>query len=258
MHCPEVRDLLQPFLDGELEVDRNVSMLKHLELCPPCRCRADEARALHELVSRAACEKVCAEGRARLLGQAYTRCEDDPTCRGRASWRRRAVMAAVLLVTFGGLGAMGVKHRACLTNCQMKRVIARAHQLSLLERPIPPEELVRRFGPSFTPLQIEHLSCEGGVPWTEGNCPNRPILRYHCNCDGATIVVFSIDNAHVHFWQMKRLDDGRDWVVLEEDGIRVLGWFDEANSRLWCFIGQSEVPNIDTRLYVLAGNVRKD
>ena len=88
----------------------------------------------------------------------------------------------------------GMKHRACLTNCQTKRIIARAHQLSLLERTIPPQELVRRFGPTFTPLAIKHLSCEGGIPWAEGDCAHGPILRYRCNCDGATIVVFSIES----------------------------------------------------------------
>ena len=54
MSCHELNDLLYPFVDGELSVEQNVSLLKHVELCPPCAARVARERDLRGLVERAA------------------------------------------------------------------------------------------------------------------------------------------------------------------------------------------------------------
>ena len=46
MNCAEFRDLLNPFLDSELEVEQNVACLKHVELCTARAAQAEHERAL--------------------------------------------------------------------------------------------------------------------------------------------------------------------------------------------------------------------
>lgn len=270
MRCPEVRDLLHAFLDGELEVDRNVVILKHLELCPPCRERSEVEQRLREVVVRACCEPVSAERARSLIAAACNRCEpaDDAAAPvdapaepvaapARRSWRpswRAAAAAAVVTV---GLGAGGwALHLPCrLGNCGPRGLLDVAREATVVEPPMPIPVLYERVGQRFTPPPTRAgLTLVGGNALTVEGKPV-PLLRYRTNCDGKEVVVARVPGAHVHEWDMERLTDGRQYVVIEQgNGSKLIGWVAE-DGGLWCVIGCPATPR--ERLYVLASAMRE-
>lgn len=51
--CQQIRELLDSFLSGELTVETNHTVLRHLELCDACRTEADRRRDTRRLLSAA-------------------------------------------------------------------------------------------------------------------------------------------------------------------------------------------------------------
>ncbi len=264
MRCSEVRDLLHAFLDGELEVDRNVAMLKHLELCPPCRARSEGEQQLHGMVVRACCEPVPTD-RARALIAAAC-CRDEPVdarpepaagavveAAAPPRWRRRALAAAAGLALAAGVGAWAVHLPCRLGDCGPRGLLAVAREATVVEPPMPLDELYARVGERFTPPARAGLTLVGGNALTvEGRAV--PLLRYRCNCDGKEVVVARVPSAHVHDWDMQRLTDGRRYVVIEQaNGSKLVGWVAD-DGGLWCVIGCPATPR--ERLYVLASAIR--
>lgn len=269
MRCPEVRDLLHAFLDGELEVDKNVAMLKHLELCPPCRERSEGEQQLRGVVVRACCEPVD-EARARALIAAAC-CREEPVGatpeadevaavtvavpivgRGRRGWAAAAAAAGLLLSA--GVGAW-VVHLPCrLSDCGPRGLLAVAREATVVEPPMPMDDLYARVGERFTTPPVRAgLTLVGGNALTIEGRPV-PLLRYRCNCDGKEVVVARVPGAHVHDWDMQRLTDGRRYVVIEQpSGAKLVGWVAE-DGGLWCVIGCPATSR--ERLYVLASAMR--
>lgn len=264
MRCSEVRDLLHAFLDGELEVDRNVNMLKHLELCPPCRERSLDEQELRGVIVRACCEPV-SPARARALVAAA--CCRDATPGGartgaadefevlpggpRRRWARRAAAAVVLVGVGAGAWAL---HLPCrLSDCGPRSLLAVAREATLVEPPLTLDDLFARTGQRFAAPSRPGLTLLGGNALTvEGQ--TLPLLRYRCDCDGKEVVLARVPAAHVHDWDMQRLTDGRSYVVVEQhNGAKLVGWVAD-DGGLWCVIGCPKTPR--ERLYVLASAMR--
>lgn len=266
MRCAEVRDLLQPFLDGELEVERSVVMLKHLELCPPCHGRVEAEKRLHSLVAPACCEALCAQEKKRLLDACYARCAeadaaccDDDLAAAAAPPRRRSrwLVAAAVVLAAGGLASL--PHARCAWKCPKMRIMEVAAQQSQL---LPPQSLesdaLRRcmLETRTAPPAIEPLELKGGTPLllAQGEIP---LFRYACKCDGAEVVVFRLPDAHFHSWQKTHEVDGLEYISFESTsaGVRVLGWND-GQGGLWCMMGRAErVPH--DRLVAVASPLRR-
>lgn len=257
LSCAEVRDLLHAFLDGELEVDRNVVMLKHLELCPPCRTRSEAEQELRGMVVRACCEPISAErGRALIAAACCPADEAAPevAARGAGRWRRWAV-AAVVLVSLGAIGAAAyAMHLPCLmSDCRTRRFLAVAREKTLLEPPLSMAALSRLVGSDICPPSPAGLTLVGGNA-LHGRDGQVPLLRYSCNCDGKEVVVAPMPvDVHAHDWDLRRLDDGREYLVVEVDGTKLVGW-KAPDGRLWCVIGCGTLPQ--ERLYVVASAIR--
>jgi anti-sigma factor RsiW len=70
--CRQARELLDSFLSGELTVETNHAVLRHLETCPPCRGEAERRRTTRTLLSevvKADAPDVRVETlRARIIG----------------------------------------------------------------------------------------------------------------------------------------------------------------------------------------------
>lgn len=265
MRCPEVRDLLHAFLDGELEVEKNVAMLKHLELCPPCRARSEGEQQLHGMIVRACCEPVSAERARSLIAAAC--CRDDavdardevvvaapaaaPVAPRRWGRRLAAVAAGLLLAVGAGAWAL---HLPCrLGDCGPRGLLAVAREATLVEPPMPIDDLYARVGERFTAPTRPGLTLVGGNALTVDGAAV-PLLRYRCNCDGREVVVARVPSRHVHDWDMQRLTDGRRYVVVEQpNGSKLVGWVAD-DGGLWCVIGCPATPR--ERLYVVASAMR--
>jgi len=70
--CRPARELLDSFLSGELTVETNHAVLRHLETCPACRAEAERRRTTRTLLSevvKAEAPDVSVEAlRARIIG----------------------------------------------------------------------------------------------------------------------------------------------------------------------------------------------
>jgi hypothetical protein len=250
MRCPEVRDLLHAFLDGELDVDKNVGMLKHLELCPPCRERSEVEGELRGVIARACCEPLTQEQRCCLIDKA---CCDEVVTPPARRGRRIAIAAAAAALLVGGFAAM---HIDCLLGCKKTpRLVAEARQTVLLQPPLAPDhpELVACMGDSCP--APTGLTFVGGNFMTVGG-RREPVLRYRCDCDGKEVAMVRLPDAHVHRWQTEELGDRNRYLVFDQaDGAPTVGWAADDGS-VWCLIGCcTSMPR--ERLYVLAASMRR-
>lgn len=258
MRCAEVRDLLQPFLDGELEVERSVVMLKHLELCPPCHERVECEKRLHSLVAPACAETLCADSRAKLLAACYARCaEADGEAAAPPRRRVRWLAAAALFVGVAG-GLAFLPHARCAWRCPKTRIMEVAHQQSQLLPPLPigSAALQQCMVEARTePPEIAALDLKGGTPLLLST-GEIPVFRYACKCDGSEVVVFRLPDAHFHSWQRTNEYDGLEYISFTTNaGVRVLGWND-GQGGLWCMMGRAErVP--ESRLVAVASPLRR-
>jgi anti-sigma factor RsiW len=101
MNCPEVRERLTAFLDGELPPAEAEAVRAHVAACAECAVRADEGRAVAE-ACRAWADREPSDGFAARLAH---------TARVRARarrWRPFLSAAALLLV---GVGLVAVLTR---------------------------------------------------------------------------------------------------------------------------------------------------
>lgn len=257
MRCPEVRDLLHPFLDGELDVDRNVSMLKHLEMCPPCRSRSEQEQTLRGAVVKACCEPLPADRCRAMLDAACCPQSDGvapPARRRFASARRFAIAATVLVAAGAGAAYLHVPCR--WSDCRTRKVLALARETALMEKPRRLEDL-GKCGEGVCPPKLGegYLTFAGGNV-VRVNASEVPLLRYRCP-EGKEVDLIRVPNAHVHDWDFQVLDDGQRYVVVNDGSMALIGWVDERDGSLWCVIGcQKSVPR--ERLELLASSTLRD
>jgi hypothetical protein len=255
MRCPEVRDLLHPFLDGELDVDRNVSMLKHLELCPPCRARSELEQTLRGAVVKACCEALPPERCRAMLDAAC--CPEQAAVaapRRRLLNLRRFAIAATVLVA-AGAGAVYLHVPCRWSDCRTRKVLALARETALMETPRRLEDLACGQGVCPPKLGGGYLRFEGAYV-VRVNASEVPLLRYKCP-EGKEVDLIRVPNAHVHEWDFQVLDDGRRYVVVNDGSSALIGWVDERDGTLWCVIGcRKSVPR--ERLELVASATLRD
>lgn len=214
MRCPEVRDLLPCFLDGELEVEKNVQVLKHLELCPRCKARSDQETALRGVVVRCCAEPLDQVTRARLVSGAFAR-------DARVRVRRLIAVAASLLLVLGAAG-FALKDPFCWRGCPTTRLL---HEVRTAMRspPVPLSVLEDEFKRPIYAPQLRGVQMSGGnVVRNPGGCPCLPVVRYRCG--EGQLCFFEIPAGHAHAGRRHVLPDGREGIALEHDGVTFIGW----------------------------------
>jgi anti-sigma factor RsiW len=102
MNCPDVRRLLHPYADGELDVIRHVEVEQHLAACAGC---ADQEKNLRSLRTAVSSPALYYRAPARLRNRLQL--TSAPIARPQTSLRWLA-MAAGILVMIGAAAAMGV------------------------------------------------------------------------------------------------------------------------------------------------------
>ncbi len=96
------RELLGPYLLGELTVEEEGELEHHLEECPECRRELDHARQAHDLLRRLAADEPPAELKGKLLAQV----RGEITGRTRKGWIWASAAAVLLVVTVLGGGLL--------------------------------------------------------------------------------------------------------------------------------------------------------
>src|SRR5262249_34667883 len=121
MDCRNFKEMLDSFLSGELLVETNHSVLRHVELCARCRAELAARRQLRDLLRRACLkETMSADGYARLRE------------RLRAEVRRGGMAAVKEVSIFTRLFSM--RHRLAAGVAIVSLVIGGAYHLSGLSQ----------------------------------------------------------------------------------------------------------------------------
>jgi len=104
MTCREVRRLLNPYVDGELDLVRHVEIDGHLAECAGC---ADQVTNLRSLRTAVAAPELYHRAPATLRARAQSATE--PATRGpRRSYARLAALAAAVLILIGAATTAGL------------------------------------------------------------------------------------------------------------------------------------------------------
>lgn len=252
MSCSELSDLLFPFVDGELSVEQNVGLLKHLELCPRCAALVARERELRSAVDRSAREPVTPEVMS-LVGAALDRV-DEAELQSPRRLRTWLSLAAALLVALGlGVSALAYADPFCWQGCPTLRLANAAAQAAEAEPTLSLEELRASFPrPLFVPAACG-VEVKGGHLVAASGAPPRPLLRLRCGVTGQESLLLHVPEGHDHFWQRSERADGRVYLEARTpDGLHLVGW--RANGGVYVCLASKEVES--GALFNMAAAVR--
>jgi anti-sigma-K factor RskA len=94
--------LLVSYLLGELSVEEELELERHLEECPECRHELDQARQTHDLLRQLATYEPPTELEDRMLAQV----RGEMPARSRGGWRLWVSAAALVVVVVLGIGIL--------------------------------------------------------------------------------------------------------------------------------------------------------
>jgi hypothetical protein len=234
-HCMEIRAFLHPFLDGELDVDKNVVVLQHLQLCPPCRTRFEEEKKVFTRVQECLLVERCPDELRVKLRLVIDDAERET--RVYFSFRRRAgfaAAAAILLI----IPAFAIYDPYCWRGCSTMKSVFSARR-----------ELTRRQIPITTPVQLasvleQELGTPLPLPCIEklGGCQGcKPIFTdavvTTIGDTKAALVCIPLKNGNGEIsWvcmphaqpinpRLKRqFPDGHEYFIAREDNTIFVGW----------------------------------
>ncbi len=146
MNCPQAQALLQPYVDGELDLVNTLAVEEHLQTCTACRQMQRSLLTLQEAISgEALYYKAPAQLQKRLqlaIRDANQRAPDRPRLpafrlpvfQGSGAfqqWRWVSVAAALVIVALVGWGVGYTQHTATLDDALAQEVLA-SHVRSLM------------------------------------------------------------------------------------------------------------------------------
>lgn len=235
MGCNDLRELLFPFVDGELSVEQNVAVLKHLEFCATCSAHVARERQLSETVAKAATQAAPADLLERLVGGAAERVDlEDRRGRLRTRWLAGAAATLVALglgfVTFDPL---------CLRGCPNMKIAAAALDDTEGLEPLSLDELRSAFPRPLDVPRACGVRVEGGYLVHTPGVPERPMLAMRCKRSGQRFFLLRVPGQHRHSWVERQANDGRPYFASKsKKGVRLVGWHDE--SGLWLCLARGE------------------
>ena len=166
MQCRELRELADSFLTGQLLVETNHEVVRHLESCPDCRAEIAGRRALRDSLRAALARDPELQPRPEFREELAARLRPPNAATSRRSLLKSwwTLAAGLVLAAGGGLVMRDSQSRSRLA--ALARVAAGDHQncavrFNLAERPIPLEEAGRRYGAPFTALATFELPALG-------------------------------------------------------------------------------------------------
>ena len=132
MNCQEARNLMEPYLDGELDLVRSIEIEAHLKACQTCSPSYDGLRSLHSAVSDAA---LRFQPPAALRNRVRSSIRDEAKVLNRSSllsWRWLIpTMAGVALITV--LSFLALQNRPSANDLLAQEIVS-SHVRSLMEK----------------------------------------------------------------------------------------------------------------------------
>ena len=132
MNCQEARNLMNPYLDGELDLVSGFEIEAHLKDCQACAQAYDELRSLHSAVSIAA---LRFQPPAALRNRVRSRIRDEAKVPNRLAplpWRWLIpTMAGVALI--GALSFLAFQNRPAANDLLAQEIVS-SHVRSLMEK----------------------------------------------------------------------------------------------------------------------------
>ncbi len=169
MTCAQVRELADSFLSGQLLVETNHDIVRHLETCPACREEISARRLLRTRLQEAFDRSAALAPRPDFAADVSDRLRRRETGVSRrtmlkAGWGMAATLAA------GAAGALAIRYRASQAALAELAVQAAGdHQncavrFNLAERPVSLEEAEQRYGAPYGQLaSFEPSSFSSGL-----------------------------------------------------------------------------------------------
>ncbi len=230
--CTRTRELLDAYLDGELLVETNREIIKHVERCDECAADLDGRSRLRSAVRTAArAESAPDELRDRILGSVRAPVEVETPARDSRRWL--AVAAAVVLLAGGGLVAMrawrgadqgATIQRALATDASILKIGLGDHAHCAMQRKLPDvpptsEALRAVMGPEYEGL-VDTLAARmppGFQMLVAHTChyQSRPFVHVICRNDETILSIVVTRKSGEAF------DPAGVFAVLEGSGVPV-------------------------------------
>jgi hypothetical protein len=269
VRCPEIRAFLHPFLDGELDVEKNVVVLQHLELCGCCRDRFEGEKRLLVRVREGISERCPESLRARVFAAcSQVSCSSEKAAppampfslgagrRRVIPWPRVLASVATVALVFLGIDPL------CWFGCRTVKAFAaehRAHTGPLALVGASGDEVASKLAAVVGhKVESPHFcnsccptNCEGGEfvqKVGEGTC----LLRFRRH--GQVISFFQTRGVHVH--PMLKGQDGL--YVAREGDCSFVGWKDSndaGDDRFCAVVADAPAVSLD-ELVALAALIR--
>jgi anti-sigma factor RsiW len=157
MQCRDVRELADSFLTGQLLVETNHELVRHLETCPDCRAEIAGRRTVREKLRGALDRAEDLRPRPEFAAELAARLRPSQTAMSRRSLLQSwwALAAGLVLAAGGGVVVRESRSRSRLA--ALAREAAGDHQncavkFTLAERPLPLDEAGRRYGAPYAAL----------------------------------------------------------------------------------------------------------
>jgi hypothetical protein len=228
MKCIETRRDMFAFLDGEVSVERNLEVLQHVNLCPPCGRRFEAEKRFEEGLGRTLAAEALPPGLRARLGAALERESADapaaprPARRGfrfpGGRWGFLAAAASLLVA------AVLAADRLCLGPFRCPLLVAATEAATGLEQgrgsKTPAPAVV---APDLAGAGLRKVACSDRVPtptlgidWT--------VAEYQC-ADGRVCLVSTEVGDHDPKAGHRVLDaGGRAWWDATVGDLRVHAW----------------------------------
>jgi anti-sigma factor RsiW len=174
MQCERVRELLSPYLDGELSAEERRAVAAHLGECPSCSAQLSDFRHVGQTLAEAGREPAPKALAARVRGNLARAAHAEPTpttaliskpSRAGVSFVRRgllrqaAVIAAAcvlsVVATWWATSSLGQQHR-------LEQEVLAAHVRSLLQD---------------SPIQVASSDAHTVKPWFAGRIDFSPEVK---------------------------------------------------------------------------------
>ena len=189
MSCQEAHRLIHPYLDGELDLVRNLEIEAHLNDCQPCAQAYNELRSLHSAVSDTA---LRFQPPAALRNRVRSAIRDESKVTNRSSrltWRWIIpVMSGVVVIV--ALSFLALQNRPSTSDLIAQEIVS-SHVRSLMEKhltdvPSSDQHTVKPwfdgrldFAPPVKDLASAGFSLVGGRLDYIGNRPVAALVYQH-------------------------------------------------------------------------------